>query len=196
MASWVGTGWNLNAGGMITRTILDKPDDFPNGYYREGHLIENGTNENEVLLGLRDGEPDIFNFSLPNGISGKFYYTGDGAGSVEFIPKQDLKVIEQISGPNGLFIGFTIIDNSGTKYFFGTDPTDSRVALERTINQGDGERISSWHLLRIQSFDGVDNITLDYQAEHFNYKTPSSCKIFYAGCQGNGTHDGLSLIHI
>ena len=81
MSSWTGN-WELNAGGMITRTILDRADDGASGYYRNGHLLENGQNELEAIIGNRDGEPDLFNFSLPNGISGRFYFTGDGPGMV------------------------------------------------------------------------------------------------------------------
>ncbi|MEM1119735.1 MAG: DUF6443 domain-containing protein [Bacteroidota bacterium] len=187
LSAWTGN-WDLRAGGMITRTILDRADDGALGYYRNGQFIENGQNELEVILGARDGEPDLFSFSLPNGTSGRFYFTGDGASMVEFVPKQDLKLIETVEN-NGPFTGFTIIDQEGTKYFFGKDPIDNRVAQERTIHQGDMERISSWYLLRIQSYDGVDNITLDYQTENYSYVSPASCQITYLSCAGNG-YDG------
>jgi len=185
MASWVGTGWNLSAGGMITRTILDRADDGPLGYYQNGHLLDLGDIGLEAIVGVRDGEPDLFNFSLPNGISGRFYFTGDGPGMVEFIPKQDLKLVEETFN-GGTFIGFTIITPDGTKYIFGKDNIDNRTAQERMNNQSDVERISSWYLLRIQSFDGIDNITLDYQTESYDYNTPSSCRIYYTGCDGGG----------
>ncbi len=182
LSSWTGN-WDLSAGGMITRTILDRADDDALGYYRNGQFLED--NQLEAIINSRDEEPDLFSFSLPNGTSGRFYFTGDGPGMVEFVPKQDLKLVESTEN-NGPFLGFTIIDKDGTKYFFGQDPTDNRVAQERTINQGDMERISSWYLLRIQSYDGIDNITLDYQTENYSYVTPSSCQINYTGCGGVG----------
>ena len=165
LSSWTGN-WDLNAGGMITRTILDRADDGALGYYRNGQFLED--NQLESIINSRDGEPDLFSFSLPNGTSGRFYFTGDGPGMVEFIPKQDLKLVETTEN-DGVFISFEIIDKDGTKYFFGKDPIDNRVAQERTINHGDVERISSWNLLRIQSFDGIDNILLNYQTENYNY---------------------------
>ncbi|NDV80567.1 hypothetical protein [Bacteroides sp. 51] len=72
-ASWVGLGWTLNTGGIITRTIMGK-DDFgqfprffantPNDFY-----TEYSRNYNFALE--RDHEPDIFSFSI-NNCSGKF----------------------------------------------------------------------------------------------------------------------------
>ena len=38
-ASWVGLGWSLNAGGIISRTVLGTPDDSYRGYYHEGNIL-------------------------------------------------------------------------------------------------------------------------------------------------------------
>lgn len=80
LASWVGIGWSLNAGGMITRTIQGLADDSANGYYYHGDSIGgSGPDHNELLAiayGDLDSEPDIFSFNV-NGYSGKFYFDRD-----------------------------------------------------------------------------------------------------------------------
>lgn len=40
VASWVGLGWDLNAGGVIYRTMQGLPDDSPNGYINTTHTVE------------------------------------------------------------------------------------------------------------------------------------------------------------
>jgi YD repeat-containing protein len=100
IASWVGTGWSLNCGGVITRNVMDNPDDglypFFNGWLdynyiipawtwvpesgirKEGYSPEIG-NDNAIGLaelradGNRDTEPDIFYFNF-NGHMGKFFF--------------------------------------------------------------------------------------------------------------------------
>src|SRR5258705_12034914 len=43
-ASWVGAGWSLNAGGMITRTVKGAADDrgYYNGYVTKGYYSDSG----------------------------------------------------------------------------------------------------------------------------------------------------------
>ncbi|MBX9782408.1 MAG: hypothetical protein K2X48_03845 [Chitinophagaceae bacterium] len=135
--SWVGAGWALNAGGVITRTVKNKPDERqPQAMQQYGHFSEYGmASYHEQLLGAPqasinyDTEPDLFSFSF-NGYSGKFYFNDDRTPIL--VPESDLK-IETVYVPgttwgtlapgtlNGEVGIQTIIITTpdGTKYYFG-----------------------------------------------------------------------------
>lgn len=107
VASWVGTGWSLNCGGVITRNVMDIPDDmagFQQGWLFYNYLVKpnppgnnsgiygyspfNRPEVNQTGLGLmRDGgftvdtEPDVFYFNF-NGHVGKFLF-GQGSDPID-----------------------------------------------------------------------------------------------------------------
>lgn len=96
---WVGLGWNLLAGGLITRNVNDLPDEFDNpalnlatlpveswGYYYNYSVLD--TNKWNDIAYLRyiaqspdtsfiDTAPDEFSFNFA-GYSGKFYLDHNG----------------------------------------------------------------------------------------------------------------------
>jgi len=146
-AAWSGLGWNLNAGGMITRTVVGAPDEGHNkgvgclGYWDENNsfdLLANipyspfqgtGVCGNDFCLASRgnlDTAADMFTFNFM-GYSGKFWIkphdkTKPETAEVVMVPQQDLK-IKMVSGNENqqLFKGyhFEITDNNGVKYIFG-----------------------------------------------------------------------------
>jgi len=172
VADWVGTGWTLFYGGIVSRTVLGLPDDSANGYYHKGdelnileeaHLVE-------VSAGTRDAEPDIFQFTAGN-ISGKFFFDEDE--SVHVIPSNlDIKVEVQETG--GIFDGFIITTPQGIKYTYGKD--FARVATQ-TIETSTSTNnwINSWMLLKISSHDNVYDLIYEYDDEDYSYKTLATC---------------------
>jgi len=157
MASWVGSGWSLNAGGVITRTVRGTPDEQSTsefGKNQKGHLSNNGYNNylfktnpssplpshdaiflNDVSNGIADGEPDLFFFNFC-GQSGKFYFNDDGIPVL--LPESDYKI--EYDYPTGTGVPksiqkFTITIPDGTKYSFGvTDATNDTDPIEKTHN--------------------------------------------------------------
>jgi YD repeat-containing protein len=137
-ASWVGAGWSLNAGGMITRSVIGLPDEkmTNNGINEKGYLSDEGilsyysyASNQDIRVGKVDGEPDLFTFNFA-GMSGKFYIRDDKTPML--VPEQDLK-IEFIYNPgSGTYNqyypsygyaksiqAFKITAKDGTKYYFG-----------------------------------------------------------------------------
>lgn len=151
-ASWVGAGWSLNAGGVITRTVKGTPDErLTNGLHQKyGYLSDSGylsymfkdlngqpLSQNasgvgmDIRQGRADGEADLFFFTM-NGISGKFYISDYGVPVL--FPEQDIK-IEYVYTPGiwydgpGPYTGlgrcierFILTTSDGTKYYFGMMP--------------------------------------------------------------------------
>lgn len=163
MAGWVGLGWSLNAGGVITRTVRGTPDECGVAEFMKndkGHLGHNGYNNyaferdrggnndcqsplptedvfkiNGFTDGIKDGEPDLFFFNF-GGHSGKFYLNDDGQPVL--IPQADYKIEYVYNHGAALIEGITkfiITTSDGTKYVFGkTDALGDTDPVEITHN--------------------------------------------------------------
>ena len=91
-ASWVGTGWGLNSGGMISRQVRDKPDDV--NYYSNSPLRANGggiitINTGWLTRTSKTAGRDIANF--PN-ITGALTHLG--------LPRQAGYALNILTGPD------------------------------------------------------------------------------------------------
>jgi YD repeat-containing protein len=164
LASWVGTGWSLNAGGVITRTVKGGADDRGYSGYQgytnaclKGHYSDYGFNSNlisgtdstkydtqialadrDFSYGYADGEPDLFTGNF-GGYNIKFYFNDDHTPVL--VPEQDMNIQADFQlGPG--FNGFIITTPDGTKYYFGrtgnyssaADPVESTIPS--TISNG------------------------------------------------------------
>ena len=187
MASWVGLGWSLNAGGVITRTVQGIPDETSiKGYYNYGSQIPatNAPNyssflTNDVLGNGYDTELDLFSFNV-GGYTGKFYIDhkdapSQGKPTYRFIPQQDLQ-LEFLPD----FSRYTIIAPDGTRYTFGRvvvngTTVDARESSHQFGQTGSQAYYSSWYLVLVESADRKFSINLSYSDEYCEYKNLSAC---------------------
>lgn len=173
IASPVGTGWSLLAGGAITRTVrgglwdecdkgilnqvIPEPSDAANFYCFLGNL---NTNTDYV-----DGMPDDFFYNF-NGFSGKFIYNTRNTSNqnVSHIPVTYPYTKMKIDWVNQQYFNITDID--GTIYNF--EALEQTVLTQSTTarnNPCGTTYTSAWYLSKIISANRIDTV-------RFNYSTP------------------------
>lgn len=171
VASRVGTDWILNAGGMISRTIVGTED----GLYARDKVPSDFSNISaELTTYMRNlaergnsSEPDIYTFNF-GGYSGKFCY--NRMGDIIWMPMQpSLKIIE---GTDYTQWRFKMITPDGVEYTFGGTGATER---SRTQNGGSGCSYSTyswtdnaWYLTKIKHPLG-DSIVFKYSGVYYHY---------------------------
>jgi hypothetical protein len=202
-ASWVGIGWSLQAGGMISRTVQGRADETFNGYFSIGKSVgvtqdgkciskdglentnaantsANGNFNYNLAIGEYDGEPDIFSFSV-GGYNGKFYIDASqnfGEGKVVMIPQQDVKITYDVLPQSTITVKslykFTIQTPDGTKYEFGDIGVgSSAIEVTEPFDRVAARYANGWYLKRIVSADGQSSIILNYTEEIYRYSSKS-----------------------
>ena len=158
--SYVGTGWNLSAGGVITRSVIDLPDDIDDGLHGKGILHTNLLSEidnhyntinsqgyvestskdffkqkiNENNLDTRnDTQPDIFYYNF-FGVNGQFVF--DKNKNIVSLNNDNFKFEHELD-TDGTLKSFTITDTEGVKYVFS----------EREYSQTHYNSDSQWEFL-------------------------------------------------
>ncbi|GHV33599.1 hypothetical protein FACS1894177_09880 [Bacteroidia bacterium] len=181
IASWVGLGWSLNAGGIISASVMGKSDfdqrmkikdwnDIRNNRFpTEGELIS-------IVDGYTDSQPDIYTYNF-NGHSGQFIL------DTLFQPHEirnnkQIKII-----PNKTNKEFTIIDDMGISYEFKSQElTTTDYYQSYSYNAGytyanfawQSRRFSgntAWFLTRVISPNQADILTFTYADETQEYDT-------------------------
>ena len=195
LASEVGLGWVLNAGGVISRSIRGLADlEHPDGYMRKGHLLQDGASNQEledIVDRNLDNEMDLFHFNAA-GLSGKFYI--EHTGIVHTIPKSDIRIdivcaFEYVStgfclnspgNANNSIDGFIVTNTDGTKYHFGRANLNgiTEYAIESSKYHTEDAHRSSWHLLKIETHDGLHEITFEYETHIYKYEVNEPCEFF------------------
>lgn len=187
-ASWVGTGWSLNMGGVISRNVVGLPDEvnsnpnvydvhpdgrvfggMPNGGYFENADeipasvdLADDSQENvakRTVVGRLDLQPDEFYFSF-FGRSGMFML--DESLTAHLMPYQSLK----IHAADYDLSSFTITDENGYVFEFAQREITAEMSDEcgddflKNFTEGVA---SSWYLTRITNAIGEEEFVFVYE---------------------------------
>ncbi len=178
VSSRVGMGWVLNAGGVISKTVMGLDDDLGQLTAPPQDLLTPSVGLKDYLEGVADGsidaQPDKYTFNF-NGITGSFII--DHNGEIITIPYHpNLKIVRN-SNVNHTEWNFLVTAPDGVKYYFGGTSAKERGM---TTNGGSGCNNmtynwtdNAWYLNKIVHPLG-DEILLTYSSKTFYYYTSFS----------------------
>lgn len=186
-ASWVGLGWSLNAGGVVTRSMRGKPDE--SGYFYNMADVKSWedndllpvvhktipSTSDQAIIDLKnsmwdfysqnhDVQADLFYYNFLGG-AGKFSFNYDQT-IIDF-PYKDLSISPtnltiSIGNGTGEISGFEIIDQQGIKYLFDEEE-ETIVDYPSDYLHLDTERYtSSWYLTSILSQRSSKEVNFTY----------------------------------
>lgn len=177
LASWVGMGWSLNAGGVITRSVVGLPDEGQGGFFtllNEGgipyesydypseHTVSTVNNPNEfqkiseMIANLRDTSPDVYYYNI-NGQSGKLIF--DENGDFHTSPHTNIKIVKKLAVGNS--DEWILIDPNGIQYVFGSSDGTGNGIETTGINGEVTPPETAWYLTKITTPKN-EEITFDY----------------------------------
>jgi YD repeat-containing protein len=183
IASWVGLGWSLNAGGCISRTVRGLPDD--EGYFTTASNFTDANNFSSVPIsttqnyeniaaaenGNVDVEQDVYNLNAL-GRSYRIYFRSDSTAYT--MPASNIKISKNyLTSGNG---SWTVILEDGTKLLFGGGTSYAQPYTEQTSNVDFGSEdlgdsyISAWYLQSITAPTG-ETITFTYTQSYITQDT-------------------------
>ncbi|MBK1442603.1 hypothetical protein JHJ32_21565 [Parapedobacter sp. ISTM3] len=164
IASPVGMGWTLNAGGVLTRTVRGRADEGTFGWLHQSFMstqqILASTNTSTVYNYLQpradgntDNESDRYHFNVA-GLAGSFVY--DSNKQLVQIPYSDNRITGNMTS------GYTITGPDGTVYIFNVQ--------ESTAVNGGPSAVTALYLSKIISTSKSDTVEFIYEtdASHYN----------------------------
>jgi len=183
IASRVGLGWTLNAGGMISKQVRDEDDELGYGgcanydsFFTNYQVRQNVIPyQNNNTMNICDMIPDQYSFSV-NGLSGKMIY---GRGNDRWFTQN---YSDLIVSPG------QIIDTKGNKYLFGERSAfDSDISMDNFIvvpgstnnsgTDGDNYLANTKHLTTILTAQG-GKIEFFYSKETIYYYQRTHDKLY------------------
>jgi YD repeat-containing protein len=196
-ATWVGLGWILNCGGVITREVRGNPDGFDyNGNFKPRSTIRDWDYHTNIdvycsqeynalqsaALNGTDNGADMFYFNF-NGRSGKFFL--DEQANAVFTKYEDFKVqFISVSAFNSDINKFVITDEQGIKYEFRD------LEYNSPVGSGGMEYTSAWYLSEITSPSGGSMIIEYKQGGQSTNRYNKRCynQAYFAANPNNSDH--------
>jgi YD repeat-containing protein len=193
IAGWIGTGFSLNAGGAITRSIRGRPDEDV-GRLTDG-IPDTPTEQNDIWLvhsyaiNQKDPEPDVYYYNF-NGRSGQLMF--DESGTFFSTGAEKIKFEKTLK--TSPYTTWTLVDEQGTRYLFGST---GGAGVEETSTNGGDPNITAWYLTKMISADLSDTIHFEYTNKDELYNRPSTetyiwhnhpgdfVEVFSTGLQGD-----------
>ncbi|MCB0375059.1 MAG: hypothetical protein KDD04_03985, partial [Sinomicrobium sp.] len=208
IASRVGLGWSLSAGGAVTRSMRGIPDDTPGaGYlytnYTVQSLLDNVADQGYVLTmlndsseGLLDLESDMYSYNIM-GYSGKFHFNQSGA--IITHPDGDDKIVPVKI--NDVIRGWQITTKEGIIFYLGLSKDHTREANDTSnptgtsVNIAGGysiptpgtyttNYISSWQLMELEMPSG-ESFSFEYQSSSIEFWNLGGQRKYF-GVTGSG----------
>lgn len=185
--SVVGLGWQLTAGGVISREVRGVPDEHPRGYYGgQQHIIGNYFNTGflnqnlakDLMSGEYDTEADLYHVAI-NGINFSFKIGLNGAPV--FLNKQDYKLTVKYNPANPLeIVSFNLVDANGNNYIFSDREFTQRVQGHDAVFQDNFQKyVTSWQITQINTNEGR-LISYAYDDDYFDsYSYYANGSLFY-----------------
>ncbi|PZU82577.1 MAG: hypothetical protein DI529_14140 [Chryseobacterium sp.] len=202
LEGYVGLGWQLIGGGVITRTVQDMPDEDGNYHFPDFNIkqkLEQGNLQayqfvNHIQDQAVDSEPDIYNFQFL-GRSGRFIF--DSQQNIIQLDQSNLKIERKGEPIVGYY--YEIKDEIGTIYEF----KETEISFTSKSSQGAPapSKVSSWFLSKITEAKTKQIITLVYEDNDYSYTNAAQqslsffAPLFFQGF-GQGAYSGLPLATI
>ncbi|MEM7381588.1 MAG: hypothetical protein AAF361_10390, partial [Bacteroidota bacterium] len=188
LATWVGLGWNLNAGGRITRIANGLPDDYIRGNYEtinDSHVVnsiesylantskqfasEQAVKDYFVFLdkinkNFIDAQPDIYKVSAPN-LNTTIVFDINDNNMPKSLDNPRIRIDQVYRGNEGnkQITGWEITNEDGTKYHFKQTELTKRNGNDTSSNGViSNEYVSSWLLTKIESSNRKDIFDFEY----------------------------------
>ena len=187
VGSWVGLGWTLNSGGVVTRVVRGFPDEINekwNDYFNKPpSALFDGTqltaNEKFAYLsaaneGCIDLERDFYFFNF-NGNSGKFFFDWNNnlvVSSNRPIKIEPVYVLISRDNPSLEIQKWIITDDRGVRYEFDEVERTYQINVSSWVpkcHRNSDKFNSSWYLSRLTDANQEDEITLEYEGFAFEY---------------------------
>jgi len=180
-ATWVGLGWDLNFGGVITRTMNGFPDELETQIVPDAIAMQTEILSNSLQCTEYDICNNYYNASTPDkSFKPDLYNYNFGSYSGTFVSSTTNKPISIAHAAlDGLISsnGINLVAPNGTIYdFIGNESTSSSGSLVKN-----GPYVSGFYINRILSANKTDSISYEYQPDGIfrsnSYSTSEGYKV-------------------